>query len=365
MSDYYQTLGINKTASQEEVKQAYHKLAHQYHPDKKGGNEKKFKEINEAYQILGNKEKRAQYDQFGRVFEGASAGGQSNGFGGFDFSSFAGGQGNNFDFGNFDFADIFSNLGFGVRPQKRKPKNKGADLEVEITIELKDTVKDLVKKISLSKMVKCSRCGGVGAEIGSQVKECFSCKGTGWVQQMKRFGPLTLSQDVICPECKGEGKIPEKPCNVCQGEGRFKEQEDIEVIVPAGVDTGQVLRVEGAGEAGKRGGEAGDLYVRISIKPHRLFERKGDNLFALVVIPFSLAALGGEIDLESLEGKKISLKIPAGSESGKVFRLSAKGIPHFNGWGRGDLFVELQVITPKKLSKKQKDLLEELRKEGL
>lgn len=365
MSDYYLTLGINKTASQDEVKQAYRKLAHQYHPDKKGGNEKKFKEINEAYQVLGNKEKRAQYDQFGRVFEGAAAGGQGNGFGGFDFGSFAGSQGNNFDFGDFDFADIFSNLGFGARQQKRKPKNKGADLEVEIAIELKDTIKDLVKKISLNKMVQCSRCGGVGAEISSQVKECFSCKGTGWVQQMKRFGPLTLSQDVVCPECKGEGKIPEKPCNVCQGEGRIKEEEDIEVVVPAGVDTGQVLRVEGAGGAGKRGGAPGDLYVRILIKPHQVFERKGDNLFATAAIPFSLAVLGGEIDLESLDGKKIFLKVPAGSESGKIFRLSAKGIPHFNGWGKGDLFVELQIITPKKISKKQKDLLEELKKEGL
>lgn len=365
MSDYYTILGVNKAASQDEVKQAYRKLAQQYHPDKKGGDEKKFKEINEAYQVLGNKEKRAQYDQFGRVFEGASTGGgPGSGFGGFDFGSFAEGSGN-FDFGDFDFADIFSGFGFGPKPQRRKPRNKGLDLEVEVVIELKDTLKDLVRRISLSKMVKCSRCGGAGAELASQIKECFSCRGTGWVQQMKKFGPLTLSQDVVCPECKGEGKIPEKPCNVCQGEGRIKEQENIEIVIPAGVDGGQVLRMEGAGGAGKRGGASGDLYVKILIKPHPFFERKGDDLFAVVDIPFSLATLGGEIDLESLENKKISLKVPAGAESGKIFRLSAKGISHFNGWGRGDLFVELQVVTPKKLSKKQKDLLEELRKEGL
>ena len=366
MSDYYQTLGVNKTASQEEVKQAYRKLAHQHHPDKKGGDEKKFKEINEAYQILGNKEKRAQYDQYGRVFEGAaSGGGAGNGFGGFDFNSFANGQAGNFDFGDFDFADIFSNLGFGNRPQKRRPKNKGRDLEIEVIIELKDVLKDFAKKIVLSRMIKCSRCSGSGGEAGADIKECFSCRGTGWVQQMKKLGPLTFSQDAVCPECKGEGKIPEKPCNVCKGEGRIKEQEEIEVIIPAGVDNGQVLRVEGAGEAGKRGGASGDLYVKISIKPHSVFERKGDDLFAIVNVNFSLASLGGDIDLQSLEGKNISLKIPSGTESGKVFRLSGKGIAHFNGWGKGDLFVEAQIITPKKLSKKQKELLEELKKEGL
>ncbi|MDD5750045.1 MAG: molecular chaperone DnaJ [Candidatus Pacebacteria bacterium] len=366
MSDYYQTLGVNKTASQEEVKQAYRKLAHQYHPDKKGGDEKKFKEINEAYQVLGNKEKRAQYDQYGRVFEGAAGpGGASNGFGGFDFSSFANGQGGNFDFGDFDLGDIFSNLGFGARPQKRKPKNKGQDLQVDIAIDLKDTLKDVAKKINLSKMVKCIRCDGTGAEAGSKIKECFSCRSTGWVQQMKKMGPLTFSQEAVCPECKGEGKIPERPCNVCGGEGRIKQQEEIEVVIPAGVDSGQALRVEGAGGAGKRGGAAGDLYVKIVIKPHPIFERKGDDLFAVANIPFSLATLGGETDLDSLENKKLSLKIPAGVESGKIFRLAGKGIPHFASWGKGDLYVELQVITPKKLTKEQKKILEELKKEGL
>ncbi len=361
MADYYNILGINKTASQDEIKQAYRKLAHQYHPDKKGGDEKKFKEINEAYQVLGNKEKRSQYDQFGRVFEGAGASGGP--FGGFDFSSF-GGQ-NGFDFGNFDFADIFSNLGFGARSHTRKPRNKGQDLEIEMVIDLQDTLKDVAKKISLSKMTKCSRCSGTGSEAGTQAKECFSCKGTGWVQQMKKMGPLTFSQDVVCPECKGEGKIPEKPCNVCRGEGRVKEQSEIEVVIPAGVDAGQVLRVGGQGGAGKRNGPSGDLYVKISIKPHPVFQRKGDDLFAIADVPFSLAVLGGEIDLDPLDGKKLSLKIPSGSEPGKIFRLSGKGIPHFNGWGKGDLYVELQVITPKKLTKKQKDLLEQLRREGL
>ena len=340
-------------------------MAHQYHPDKKGGDEKKFKEINEAYQILSNKEKRAQYDQFGQVFEGATAGGAGNGFGGFDFSSFAGGQGAGFDFSGLDFGDIFNGFGFGARPQRKKPRNVGHDLEIDVQIDLKDTLKDFTKNIPINKMAKCARCNGTGAEAASEIKECFSCKGTGWVQQVKKFGPLTFSQDAVCPECKGEGKIPQKPCNVCKGEGRLKQQEEIEVLIPTGVDTGQTLRVEGAGEAGKRGGQAGNLYIRINIKPHPVFSRKGDDLFAVADIPFSLAAMGGEIDLDTLENKKITLKVPTGSESGKIFRISGKGIPHFGGWGRGDLYVELQIATPKKLSKKQKDLLEELKKEGL
>ena len=365
MSDYYQTLGINKTASQEEIKQAYRKLAHQHHPDKKGGDEKKFKEINEAYQVLSNQDKRAQYDQFGRVFEGGAGNAGGPGGGGFDFNSF-GGQNSGFDFSGLNFEDLFGGFGFGQGSgSRKKPKNKGQDIEVELMIDLKDTLKDVAKKVSLSKMAKCSRCSGAGAEGNAKIKECFSCQGTGWVQQMRKLGPLTFSQDAVCPECKGEGKIPEKPCNVCRGEGRLRQTEEIEVMIPAGVDTGQTLRIDGAGEAGKRGGQAGNLYIRIAIKPHPLFERKGDDLLATYSISFSLAALGGEIDLEILEGKKISLKVPEGTQSGKVFRIGGKGIPHFGSWSRGDLFVELQVITPKKLTKEQKKLLEELRKEGL
>ena len=364
MSDYYQTLGVNKTANQDEIKQAYRKLAHQYHPDKKGGDEKKFKEINEAYQVLSNKEKRAQYDQFGRVFEGAGQPGSGQGFGGFDFSSFAG-QAGGFDFNNFGFEDIFDNLGFGQRANKRKPRNRGADLQVDITLELKDTLSEFAKKIPLSKMAKCGRCQGTGGEPGSPVKECFSCKGEGWVAQVKRIGPLTFSQDVVCPECKGEGKTPEKPCNVCKGEGRTREQENIEIVIPAGVDNGQVLRLDGAGEAGKRNGQPGDLYVKIAVRTHPFFERRGDDLFGQYSIPFSLAVLGGEIDLDTIEGKKISLKVPQGTTSGKIFRIKEKGIAHFNGWGKGDMFVELAIDTPKKLTKEQKKLLENLRKEGL
>lgn len=367
MEDYYTILGVARSASQEEIKKAYRKLAHQHHPDKQGGDEAKFKKVNEAYQVLSNKEKRAQYDQFGRTFDGMGGfgqGGFGQGAGGFDFNSFSQGG---FDFGDIDLDDIFG--GFGGFPfgqgQKKKPVNRGRDIEVEVRLNLKDILQEVEKKLNLSKMVECSRCDGTGAEPGSKVKECFSCRGTGWVQQMRRFGPITFSQDVRCPECKGEGKTPEKPCNVCKGEGRLQGQEEVAITIPAGVDTGQTLRVSGAGEAGKRGGQPGDLYAKIFVKDHPLFLRKGDDLYTLVPITFSQAALGDEVDIETLEGKKVSLKVLQGTESGKVVRLSGKGIPHFSGWGGGDLYVEFIVRTPKKLNRRQKELLKQLRQQGL
>jgi len=352
--DYYSLLGVEKSASQEDIKKAYRKLAHQHHPDKKGGDEAKFKKINEAYQVLGNQEKRQQYDQFGQSFDGM--GGQP---GGFDFNSFQGGNG--FDFSNIDLGDLF---GMGQR-QQRQPINRGKDIKVQLKISLKDVLQAVEKKINLSKMTACSRCDGTGGEPGSEVKECFACRGTGWVQQMKRMGPISFSQETKCPECKGQGKIPEKPCNVCKGEGRIRENKEIRVPIPAGVDTGQTLRFQGEGEAGKRGDESGDLYVVVVVQDHPVFLRKADDLFTMMPISFSQATMGDEVDIVTLEGKKVSLKIPQGTESGKVVRISGKGIPHFSGWGRGDMYVEFRVKTPKKLTKKQKQLLKDLAKEGL
>ncbi|NQU82657.1 MAG: molecular chaperone DnaJ [Parcubacteria group bacterium] len=357
--DYYSLLGVEKGASAEEIKKAYRKLAHQHHPDKKGGDEAKFKKINEAYQVLGNQEKRQQYDQFGQM--GGDAGG-------FDFNSFSQGQGaGGFDFGDIDLGDLFRNMGgFGNR-QPRQPVNRGKDIRVQLKIDLKDTLKEVEKKINLSKMTICTRCDGKGGEPNTKVKECFSCRGTGWVQQMKRMGPISFSQETKCPECKGQGKIPENPCNVCKGEGRIKTNKEIVVPLPAGVDTGQTLRFQGEGEAGKRGAESGDLYITIVVKDDPIFLRKADDLFTMMPISFSQATLGDEVDVSTLGGKKVTLKVPQGTESGKVVRIGGKGIPHFSGWGTGDLFVEFQVKTPniKKLNKKQKELLKQLKKEGL
>ncbi|MCX6724012.1 MAG: molecular chaperone DnaJ [Candidatus Staskawiczbacteria bacterium] len=373
--DYYEVLGITKSASQEEIKKAFHKLAHKYHPDK-GGDEKKFKEINEAYQVLSDSAKRAQYDQYGRVFDGnegfSAQGGPASGWnwawGNPSASAGRGEDGVEFDFENVGeiFEEFFGGgFGGGGRRSNKKDARKGKDIQVDVEIALERTLKESIEKISLAKQVVCHRCQGVGAEPGSKVKECFSCRGTGQVQQVKKtiFGSYTTL--ATCPECKGEGTIPEKPCNVCKGEGRIKGEETIEVHIPAGIDTNQVIRVDGKGEAGKKGAKAGNLFARISVKQHPVFERRGDDLFSQSEISFSQAALGDEIEIKSLEGTNILLEVPTGTESGKVLRISGKGIPHFGGFGKGNLYIELKIKTPKKLSKRQKELLDQLHQEGL
>ncbi len=360
--DYYQILGISRDASQEEIKKAFYKLAHKYHPDKGGGDEKKFKEINEAYQTLSDKEKRTQYDRFGRTFEGG-------GVPGGDFQWAWGRPDSNFefDFGEFgDLSDMMEDLfGFGAAPKKKRDLKRGRDVEINLEISLEDTLKGKEKEVTLYKRITCSRCQGTGAEPGSKVKECFSCRGSGEVQQIRKtiFGSFT--RYIICPECGGEGYRPEKPCNVCRGEGRLRGEEKIKIFIPAGADTNQVIKVEGKGEAGRKGGKAGNLYIRIILKSHSVFKRKGDDLYASVPISFSQAALGDEVEIPTLDGRKILLKVPTGTESGKVLRISEKGIPHFSGYGKGNLYVELIVKTPKRLSKRQKELLEKLKEEGI
>jgi len=364
--DYYQILGVKKDASPEEIKKAFYKLAHKYHPDKSGGDEKKFKEINEAYQTLSDKEKRNQYDRFGRTFEGG-------GVPGGDFQWAWGRPNVDFEFDFEDLGDMVEEMfGFGA-PRRKKDLKKGRDIEIDIEIPLEDVLKGKEKEISLYKLILCSRCQGRGAEPGTKISECFSCRGTGQVQQIKKtfFGSFT--QFTICPECGGEGYRPEKPCNVCRGEGRLKGEEKIKVFIPAGVDTNQVIKVESKGESGKRGGKPGDLYVRIFVKKHPMFVRKGDDLYISVPISFTQTALGDEVEIPTLDGstgspqggRKILLKVPAGTESGKILRISDKGIPHFSGYGRGNLYVELIVKTPKRLTKKQKELLEKLKEEGI
>jgi molecular chaperone DnaJ len=364
--DYYEILGVPREASVDEIKKAFHRLAHKHHPHK-GGDEKKFKEINEAYQILSNQEKRTQYDKFGQVFEGGMPGGGPQGNWDFNWAWGNGNpqeQGAEFEFG--DLGDIFESFfGGGGRPSKKKDIKKGRDIKIEIEVTLEEVLVGVEKEISLGKMISCSRCKGMGAEPGTQVNQCFSCRGTGEVQQIKRtmFGSFTSW--AVCPECGGEGIKPKNPCNVCKGEGRLKGEEDIKIFIPAGVDTNQVIKVQGKGGAGKKGGKAGDLYVSIFVKEHPVFQRKGDDLYATVSISFPQAALGDEIEIQTLDKTKILLNVPAGTESGKVLRISGKGIPHFSNYGKGNLFVELVVETPKKLTKRQKELLEELKRENL
>lgn len=359
MKDYYEILGVPRDASQEEIKKAYYRLAHKYHPDK-GGDEKRFKEINEAYKVLSDKEKRAQYDKYGRVFEGT---------GGFEdkppFSWAWQKPGIDFDFEFLDLEDILDEFFGWGHFSKKKDLRRGKDIKIDIEISLKDCLKGVKKLINLKKYVVCQRCEGTGAEPGSGVKECFSCRGTGRVQQIKRtfFGSFT--KYIICPECGGEGYKIEKPCIVCKGEGRVLGSEDILINIPAGVDKNQVIKLSGKGSAGRKKGKSGDLYVKILVKEHPIFKRKGDDLYILKPISFSQAALGDEVEIPTLEGKKILLKVPPGTESGKILRISGKGIPHFRKRGRGNLYVELVVKTPKKLTKKQKELLKKLKEEGI
>ena len=363
--DYYQVLGVSKDASEDDIKKAYRKLAHQHHPDK-GGDANKFKEINEAYQVLSDKEKKIQYDKFGRVFEGA----QNNQAPGWDSQWSWGNPSDNFGFGQagFDFDDlgdvVEEMFGFGS-PRQKKNIKKGEDIEVQIELSLEEILAERDQEIVLTKMVTCTRCQGKGAEPGTPIKECFTCRGTGEVQQVKRtfFGSITKPS--ICPECGGEGNRPQKPCNVCRGEGRIKERETIKITIPSGVDSNQILKFKGKGNAGRKNGQTGDLYVRIFVKKHPVFKRKGDDLYIYLPISFAEAVLGDELEIPTIERSTILMKIPAGTESGKVFRISGRGVTHFSSQGRGDLYVEIAIKVPKKVNDKQREALEKLKKEGI
>lgn len=372
MMDYYQILGVPKNASPEDIKKAFHRLAHKYHPHK-GGDEKKFKEINEAYQVLSNKEKRAQYDQYGRVFEGSMPNG-GPGFGqdfGFNWAwgktpGGSDGDGPDLEFDLGDIGDIFEDfLGFKGTGAKKQNLKKGKDIRVDIEITLEDVLKGITKEITLYRQVTCERCSGLGAEPGSEIKECFSCRGTGQVQQVRKTFLGSFTQWAICPECGGEGVKPEKPCNVCKGEGRLDGEKSVKIFVPKGVDSNQIIKISGEGNAGKRGGESGDLYARILVKKHPIFDRRGDDIYISEEITYSQAALGDKIEVPTLSDREIILDIPVGTESGKVLKISGKGIPHFSGYGRGSMYVELIINTPRKLSKEQKELLKKLREQGL
>ncbi|MFA5133941.1 MAG: molecular chaperone DnaJ [Patescibacteria group bacterium] len=350
--DYYKILGIDKSASSDEVKRAFRELAHKYHPDKANGDAEKFKEINEAYQVLGNSEKRKQYDQFGTTFSGAGSG---FGGGGNPFEGFGGfnGAGINME----DLGDIFGDFfgmgrGSGARRTRTKQKTRGADIEMNLSIDFKESVLGAEKIIELYKNASCDHCGGAGAEPGSKINVCQECGGSGQVKKMQNMIFGSFQTVVTCPRCGGSGKIPEKLCRECGGAGVRKKSVSLKVNIPAGMEEGELLRVSGAGEAAPQGAN-GDLYIHINIKKHEKFSRQGENIIMRAPVDFKTAALGGYINIETLEGE-MKIKIPEGTESGQIFRLRGKGVAR-----RGDLLVEVYITVPKKLSKKQKKILDE------
>jgi len=359
--DYYKILGVDKGASQDDIKKAFRKLAHEYHPDKQHGNEEKFKEINEAYQVLGDAGKRAKYDQFGSAFEHGQAGGGFGGFEGFrDFSGFADGFNINMD----DLGDMFGGFGdmfgFGGNGQGRARSRRGSDIEVSVAIDFKEAVFGAEKEISLAKHAQCAHCHGNGIEPGAKIETCKTCGGKGRVTKTQRtiFGQMQVQ--TTCPDCGGEGKTYSEKCKKCSGIGTVRETVDIKVKIPAGIDDGQSIRLAGQGEAGAKGGQAGDLYLSVRVKKHEKFERQGYDILSKEHIGFGLAALGGKIEAETIDGP-LTMKIPEGTQSGTVFKLKGKGVNKLNGYGRGDQLVEVIVKTPTKLSRKEREYLEGLR----
>lgn len=358
--DYYDILGVSRSASDEEIKRAYRKLAHQHHPDKSGGDEAKFKEVNAAYQVLGNKDKRTKYDQFGPGFDQAGPGPGAAGFNWSDFSQ-AGGFGSQAGgFESADFGDIFGDLfGFGNSRSTRSRSERGADLEYGFTITLAEAAFGADKVIAIERERPCPTCSGSGAEPGSKPVTCTTCQGAGQVEQIRNtmFGAMRAVGR--CPNCNGTGQVITKPCRACHGDGRVASEQKLKVTIPAGIDDGQSIRLSGEGQAGRRGTPSGDLYLRISVEPDTRFKRTKNDLSTYVNVSVSAAALGTKVPIATLDGD-VLLAIPAGTQPGTVIKLKGKGIPHLRGRGRGDLFVTVNVKIPTKLNKKARAAFEAL-----
>lgn len=360
--DYYNILGISRDASEDEIKKAFRKKAHKFHPDKENGDEERFKEINEAYQVLGDESKRKQYDQFGTTFEGRGGQGGFNGF----RSNFQQGQG---PFGfNFrtstedyeDLGDIFSDL-FGGSFSQSKRQKQGRNINIDLDITLKEAYSGTTKKVDLARPRRCPECNGSGAEPGTSFKTCSTCQGQGKVRSQSNILFGSFSQVRVCPECKGKGEIPEEKCSRCRGRGVITETDELKLEIPRGVENGQRIRFRGKGEEGPQGVQAGDLYATINITNSTPFEREKKNLYYDLEVDFPQAALGDKVKVPTME-KEVSLRIPKGIESGKKIRLKGKGMPSIRA-GYGDLYVRIQVKTPKRLSRKARKLLKRLQKE--
>ncbi|OHD71301.1 MAG: molecular chaperone DnaJ [Spirochaetes bacterium RBG_16_49_21] len=347
--DYYEVLGVSKNATEDEIKQAYRKLALKYHPDRNKGDknsEEKFKEATEAYEVLRDPKKRASYDKFGHAgvsgFEGFGRGAYS------DFSDI---------FGDFDFSDIFEGFfgsGFGTRTRTKRAR-RGADIQYDLSITLEDAASGEEVQIKIPRNETCEVCDGTGSKAGTKPAVCPLCNGSGQIRQTQGFFSITQT----CYKCRGEGKIISSPCSSCGGTGLKLHKRTITVKIPAGVESGSRLKISGEGEQGPNGGARGDLYVVIHVKKHTSFERHDNDILSLVDVSFPMACLGGEIEVPTINGNKAKMKIPPGTENGQVFRLKGNGIPYLGSYGRGDQLVKINIKVPKRLTPRQKELLKE------
>ena len=352
--DYYEVLGVSRSASEDEIKKAYRKLAKKYHPDLNPGNaeaEQKFKEVNEAYEVLSDSNKKARYDQFGFAGVdpnyGAGAGG-GGGFGGFT----------DFDFG--DLGDIFGSFfggGFGgsTRSSRNGPQ-RGESIRVGVTVSFEEAAFGCEKEVTVDRVDQCPTCKGSGCEPGATPEVCTQCGGSGQVQQRRQTPMGVFATTTTCPKCGGRGKIIHSPCKDCNGTGQQRKRKTIQVNIPAGIDNGQTISLRGQGNAGRNGGPAGDLLITVTVRPHQLFRREGNDVLCEAPITFTQAVLGGEMEIPTIDGK-VKYDIPEGTQTGTTFRLRGKGIPNLNGRGRGDQYVTVYIETPRNLNREQKEAL--------
>ncbi|MEI6296454.1 MAG: molecular chaperone DnaJ [bacterium] len=364
-SDYYKILGVEKNATKDEVKKAFHKLAHKHHPDKKGGDEKKFKEINEAYQVLSDDSKRSQYDTYGsNAFSGGAGQGGYSGFnnaGGFDFSDIfrqaGGGQG----FESSNVEDIFENFFGGGRSQRTKAR-RGRDISIDLLITFKESIFGVEKKVSINKVGNCDACGGSGAKPGTSMVKCKNCNGKGKISETKRSFFGSFSTERVCEVCLGQGESPKESCIKCGGEGVLKKNEEINIKVPAGIQAGEMIRFSGRGEA-VPGGNSGDLYVKIHIEKDRVFRRDGYNLVMDLEIKLTDSLLGANYNISTLDGD-VNLNIPSGISHGEVLKIKNKGV-FIDKIKRGDVWVNIKIKIPKNISKSDIELIKKLRESGI
>lgn len=363
--DYYKILGVEKNSSKDDIKKAFRTLAHKYHPDKKGGDEAKFKEVNEAYSILSDDKKRAEYDSYGRVFGNAGAGGAGQGgfqggFGGFngagfDFSQFTGAGGAE----GFDFGDILNDF-FGGRATSKV--RRGRDISIDVELSFEEAVFGVERKILIHKTAVCETCKGNGGAPGTEFVVCKTCNGRGKIKEVRGTFFGSFATERTCDTCHGKGKVPKEKCKTCYGTGVHKKEQEIKVKIPTGIENGEMIRLTGMGEA-VSGGQPGDLYIKIHVRPHPVFKKEGHNLTMTLNIKLSEALLGGERIIKTLDGD-IALKLPEHVSFGEILRVRSKGVPDEKG-RRGDILIRINIELPKKLSKEGRRLVEGLKKEGI